>query len=207
MWKCVLLLYQMFTSLLTRLSCDSLRLKSTERRMIRTIIWTTWWGTSFSLRLVSYYLLMMTLYFQDSNFLSATGLLTGSVKRFSTMVRSGRDNRRILCYVSMGLVLVFFLLYYLISRIQQWLQLLTSAAREETFILLNREVVLRGKPMRRRLGGLTCCNWLMRREPTSCLSQLNLCIHRIITPTFLRWLLCCWQEGRCSSCRSLTGLL
>uniref|UniRef100_A0A665UB38 BET1-like protein n=1 Tax=Echeneis naucrates TaxID=173247 RepID=A0A665UB38_ECHNA len=55
----------------------------------------------------------------DSNFLSATGLLTGSVKRFSTMVRSGRDNRRILCYVSIGLVLAFFLLYYLVSRIQR----------------------------------------------------------------------------------------
>lgn len=55
----------------------------------------------------------------DSNFLSATGLLSGSVKRFSTMVRSGRDNRRILCYVSMGLVLVFFVLYYLVSRIQR----------------------------------------------------------------------------------------
>ncbi|KAM7397339.1 hypothetical protein PAMP_020320 [Pampus punctatissimus] len=54
----------------------------------------------------------------DSNFLSATGLLSGSVKRFSTMVRSGRDNRRILCYVSTGLVLLFFLLYYLVSRIQ-----------------------------------------------------------------------------------------
>ncbi|KAL4613475.1 BET1-like protein [Arapaima gigas] len=54
----------------------------------------------------------------DSNFLSATGLLTGSVKRFSTMVRSGRDNRRILCYVSVGLVLLFFLLYYLVSRAQ-----------------------------------------------------------------------------------------
>ncbi|KAK2866953.1 hypothetical protein QQF64_022609 [Cirrhinus molitorella] len=54
----------------------------------------------------------------DSNFLSATGLLTGSVKRFSTMVRSGRDNRKILCYVSMGLVVVFFLLYYLVSRLQ-----------------------------------------------------------------------------------------
>ncbi|XP_036391423.1 BET1-like protein [Megalops cyprinoides] len=54
----------------------------------------------------------------DSNFLSATGLLTGSVKRFSSMVRSGRDNRKILCYVSVGLVLVFFLLYYLVSRAQ-----------------------------------------------------------------------------------------
>uniref|UniRef100_A0A8B9HBC7 BET1-like protein n=1 Tax=Astyanax mexicanus TaxID=7994 RepID=A0A8B9HBC7_ASTMX len=54
----------------------------------------------------------------DSNFLSATGLLTGSVKRFSTMVRSSRDNRKILCYVSIGLVLTFFLLYYLVRRIQ-----------------------------------------------------------------------------------------
>ncbi|KAJ8340089.1 hypothetical protein SKAU_G00347220 [Synaphobranchus kaupii] len=53
-----------------------------------------------------------------SNFLSATGLLTGSVKRFSTMVRSGRENRKILCYVSVGLVLVFFLLYYMVSRMQ-----------------------------------------------------------------------------------------
>ncbi|XP_073798107.1 BET1-like protein isoform X1 [Danio rerio] len=54
----------------------------------------------------------------DSNFLSTTGLLTGSVKRFSTMVRSGRDNRKILCYVSVGLVVAFFLLYYLVSRMQ-----------------------------------------------------------------------------------------
>ncbi|KAI1903954.1 hypothetical protein AGOR_G00000720 [Albula goreensis] len=54
----------------------------------------------------------------DSNFMSATGLLTGSVKRFSTMVMSGRDNRKILCYVSVGLVLAFFLLYYLVSRVQ-----------------------------------------------------------------------------------------
>ncbi|XP_064193163.1 BET1-like protein [Anguilla rostrata] len=53
-----------------------------------------------------------------SNFLSATGLLTGSVKRFSTMVRSGRENRKILCYVSGGLVVVFFLLYHMVSRIQ-----------------------------------------------------------------------------------------
>lgn len=55
----------------------------------------------------------------DSNFLSATGLLTGSVKRFSTMVRSSRDNRRLLCYISIGLVLVFFILYYIIMRIQR----------------------------------------------------------------------------------------
>uniref|UniRef100_A0AC11EBL7 Uncharacterized protein n=1 Tax=Ovis aries TaxID=9940 RepID=A0AC11EBL7_SHEEP len=33
----------------------------------------------------------------DSDFTSMTGLLTGSVKRFSTMARSGRDNRKLLC--------------------------------------------------------------------------------------------------------------
>ncbi|KAG2462849.1 BET1L protein, partial [Polypterus senegalus] len=54
----------------------------------------------------------------DSNFLSATGLLTGSVKRFSNMVRSGRDNRRLLCYVSVGLILLFFVLYFIVSRAQ-----------------------------------------------------------------------------------------
>ncbi|XP_039392854.1 BET1-like protein isoform X1 [Mauremys reevesii] len=52
----------------------------------------------------------------DSDFMSVTGLLTGSVKRFSTMTRSGRDNRKLLCYVSAGLVVVFFILYYLISK-------------------------------------------------------------------------------------------
>uniref|UniRef100_A0A8C2TRM8 BET1-like protein n=2 Tax=Coturnix japonica TaxID=93934 RepID=A0A8C2TRM8_COTJA len=52
----------------------------------------------------------------DSDFLSATGLLTGSMKRFSTMTRSGRENRKLLCFVSVGLVVVFFILYYLVSK-------------------------------------------------------------------------------------------
>uniref|UniRef100_A0A8D0GIU7 BET1-like protein n=1 Tax=Sphenodon punctatus TaxID=8508 RepID=A0A8D0GIU7_SPHPU len=52
----------------------------------------------------------------DSDFMSVTGLLTGSVKRFSTMTRSGRDNRKLLCYVSAGLIVVFFILYFLVSR-------------------------------------------------------------------------------------------
>uniref|UniRef100_A0ACB8G3Y3 BET1-like protein n=1 Tax=Sphaerodactylus townsendi TaxID=933632 RepID=A0ACB8G3Y3_9SAUR len=52
----------------------------------------------------------------DTDFMSVTGLLTGSVKRFSTMTRSGRDNRKLLCYVSVGLVVVFFILYYLVTR-------------------------------------------------------------------------------------------
>ncbi|KAJ1178332.1 hypothetical protein NDU88_003578 [Pleurodeles waltl] len=51
----------------------------------------------------------------DSDFMSVTGLLTGSVKRFSTMARSGRDNRKLLCYVSAGLIGAFVVLYFLLS--------------------------------------------------------------------------------------------
>ncbi|TKC37716.1 BET1-like protein isoform X2 [Monodon monoceros] len=53
---------------------------------------------------------------QDTDFTSVTGLLTGSVKRFSTMARSGRDNRKLLCGMAMGLIVVFFILSYLLSR-------------------------------------------------------------------------------------------
>ncbi|XP_075044058.1 BET1-like protein [Mixophyes fleayi] len=52
----------------------------------------------------------------DSDFLSVTGLLSGSVKRFTGMARSGRDNRKLLCYVSAGLVGLFFVLYFIVSR-------------------------------------------------------------------------------------------
>ncbi|XP_061532773.1 BET1-like protein [Phycodurus eques] len=55
----------------------------------------------------------------DSNFLSTTGLLGGSVKRFSTMMRSGRDSRRLMCYVAIGLVVFCFLLYYAVSRMRR----------------------------------------------------------------------------------------
>lgn len=60
--------------------------------------------------------ILQCLFPQDSDFLSVTGLLTGSVKRFSGMARSGRDNRRLLLAVSVALVLIFFILYYLVSR-------------------------------------------------------------------------------------------
>lgn len=52
----------------------------------------------------------------DSDFTSMTSLLTGSVKRFSSMARSGRDNRKLLCGMAMGLIVVFFILSYLLSR-------------------------------------------------------------------------------------------
>nr|XP_054097276.1 BET1-like protein isoform X1 [Callithrix jacchus] len=40
----------------------------------------------------------------------------GSVKRFSAMARSGRDNRKLLCGMAMGLIVVFFILSYFLSR-------------------------------------------------------------------------------------------
>uniref|UniRef100_G1T7I2 BET1-like protein n=1 Tax=Oryctolagus cuniculus TaxID=9986 RepID=G1T7I2_RABIT len=52
----------------------------------------------------------------DSDFTSMTSLLTGSVKRFSSMARSGRDNRKLLCGMAVGLIVVFFILSYLLSR-------------------------------------------------------------------------------------------
>ncbi|EPQ17751.1 BET1-like protein [Myotis brandtii] len=47
-----------------------------------------------------------------SDFMSMTGLLTGSVKRFSTMARSGRDNQKLLWGMAGGLIMVFFILSY-----------------------------------------------------------------------------------------------
>ncbi|XP_010159545.1 PREDICTED: LOW QUALITY PROTEIN: BET1-like protein, partial [Eurypyga helias] len=55
----------------------------------------------------------------DSDFLSVTGLLSGSVKRFSGFSpprRPGRTNRKLLCSVSAGLILLFVILYYLVAR-------------------------------------------------------------------------------------------
>ena len=64
--------------------------------------------------------ILMFFLIQDSDFMSVTGLLSGSVKRFSTMTRSGRDNRKLLCSVSAGLIVVFFILYYLVSKAGTW---------------------------------------------------------------------------------------
>ncbi|KAI6068197.1 BET1-like protein isoform X2 [Aix galericulata] len=80
----------------------------------------------------------------DSDFMSVTGLLTGSVKRFSTMTRSGRDNRKLLCSVSAGLIVVFFILYYLGPRcLQHSLSLLLSSSSAICpFIAVFRELMV-----------------------------------------------------------------
>ncbi|XP_057691713.1 BET1-like protein [Corythoichthys intestinalis] len=51
----------------------------------------------------------------NSNFLSTTGLLGGTVRRFYNTIGSGRENRRIMCYIAIGLIVIFFLLYYTIA--------------------------------------------------------------------------------------------
>ena len=52
---------------------------------------------------------------QDGDFDSTTGMLSGSMKRINYMVNSGKSNRKLMCYLILGLVLIFFLLFYVIS--------------------------------------------------------------------------------------------
>jgi len=53
---------------------------------------------------------------QDSDFLSTTGFLGGTVNRFSKMMDSGRNNRKMMCYVVAFLVSLFLVVYFLLSR-------------------------------------------------------------------------------------------
>jgi len=53
----------------------------------------------------------------DGDFDSTQGLLSGSVNRLANMVGSGKNNRKLMCYIILGLVLVFFIGYYLISHL------------------------------------------------------------------------------------------
>jgi len=52
---------------------------------------------------------------QDGDFDSTTGMLSGSMKRINYMVNSGKSNRKLMCYLVLGLVLLFLVLYYVIS--------------------------------------------------------------------------------------------
>jgi len=59
---------------------------------------------------------------QDDDFDSTTGLLSGSLKRINFMVNSGRGNRKLMCYLILGLVALFFIMFYVISWLRtSWL--------------------------------------------------------------------------------------
>uniref|UniRef100_T1JBB9 t-SNARE coiled-coil homology domain-containing protein n=1 Tax=Strigamia maritima TaxID=126957 RepID=T1JBB9_STRMM len=50
----------------------------------------------------------------DSDFDGSTGLLSGSSSRIHKMLNRGQSNRKVMCYVSGGLVLIFCICYYLV---------------------------------------------------------------------------------------------
>lgn len=52
----------------------------------------------------------------DSDFMSTTGLLGGTVTRFNNMIAAGRGNRKMMCYLIGFLVALFFILYFALSR-------------------------------------------------------------------------------------------
>jgi len=49
---------------------------------------------------------------------SSQGLLAGSMNRLSAMVGSGKNNRKVQCYIIMGIVGLFVIFYYFIMRIR-----------------------------------------------------------------------------------------
>ncbi|XP_061188971.1 BET1-like protein [Saccostrea echinata] len=51
------------------------------------------------------------------DFESTQGLLGGTVHRLSHMVQANRGNRKLMCYLVVGLVLLFFVTYYFISKV------------------------------------------------------------------------------------------
>ena len=51
------------------------------------------------------------------DFDSSQGLLGGSVNRLSNMVAANRGNRKLMCYLIIGLLLMFILSYYLITKV------------------------------------------------------------------------------------------
>ncbi|XP_054756820.2 BET1-like protein [Lytechinus pictus] len=51
------------------------------------------------------------------DFSSSEGLLSGTVKRLDGMLSSGRGNRKLMCYLILGLVLLFVFAYLLLSRV------------------------------------------------------------------------------------------
>ncbi|XP_064603003.1 BET1-like protein [Liolophura sinensis] len=48
---------------------------------------------------------------------SSHGLLSGSVGRLSNMLGTGRNNRRLMCYIIVGFVGLFFVAYFVASRV------------------------------------------------------------------------------------------
>lgn len=53
----------------------------------------------------------------EGDFDSSSGLLSGSMVRIQNMMGTGKNNRKLMCYVILGLVGLFFIAYFLITHI------------------------------------------------------------------------------------------
>ena len=53
----------------------------------------------------------------DGDFDSTSGFLGGTLNRVNKMVSSGRGNRKIMCYVILGVILTIFFLYLTIKKL------------------------------------------------------------------------------------------
>ncbi|XP_072045476.1 BET1-like protein [Amphiura filiformis] len=51
------------------------------------------------------------------DFQGTEGLLGGTVRRFDTMLGTGRQNRKLMCYLILFIVLIFILAYFLVGRV------------------------------------------------------------------------------------------
>lgn len=51
------------------------------------------------------------------DFGSSSSLLSGSAARLSQMISAGQSNRKIMCYLIAGLVGIFFIGYYALSKV------------------------------------------------------------------------------------------
>ncbi|XP_071955444.1 BET1-like protein isoform X2 [Antedon mediterranea] len=53
----------------------------------------------------------------DGEFDSTQGLLGGSVRRFDQMLKSGKHNRKLMCYLILTLLFLFIVFYFLIGHV------------------------------------------------------------------------------------------
>lgn len=53
----------------------------------------------------------------DGDFESTSGFLGGTMTRLKVMMGSGRSNRKLMCYIAVGVVGVIFFLYFALKRL------------------------------------------------------------------------------------------
>ena len=53
----------------------------------------------------------------DGDFDSTSGFLGGTMNRVNSMITSGRGNRKLMCYIIIGVVLTIFFLYFALKKL------------------------------------------------------------------------------------------